>query len=258
MISLKPYFPGCRFGVVLLAVAACAGMTAQAADIDPIATAALQRMSDYLGGLRQFSVHTEADAEDLLDSGQRVDYTISANLTISRPNKLRSDRTGDPVDQVFYYNGKQLTLHDRSHRVYASVPAPATLSKMFSFAQNSLGLVLPGADLLYPNAYPLLMAGVTRASVIGKSVISGVSCDHLAFRRPGVDFQVWVADSGMPLPYKYIITDTGTPQLLSISIVMSDWAVDLSVSDGEFDFTPPTEVDEVPFLRIDSNTGLAH
>jgi len=152
-------------------------------DIDPAATDALQRMSDYLGLLQQFSVHTQADVEDLLDSGQRVDYAISAELAVSRPNKLRSERKGDPVDQVFYYDGKQLTLYDRSHKVYAGVDAPPTLEKMFDFAQDSLGLVLVGTDLIYHDAYPLLMEGVTSATVIGKSVIDGATYADLLDRQ---------------------------------------------------------------------------
>ncbi len=249
----------CRFAAAaLFTVLAVAGPPAAAGEIDPVATAALKRMSDHLGDLGRFSVHTEADVEDLLDSGQRVDYAISAELTVVRPDKLRSERKGDPVDQAFYYDGRQLTLHDRAHQVYAKADAPPTIDQMFRFVQHSLGLVLPGSDLIYPDAYPLLMEGVADATVIGKSVIGGVSCDHLAFRRPGVDFQAWVADTGAPLPYKYIVTDTGGPALLSVSIVMSDWSAEPAVTDATFEFSPPPDVQEIPFMRIDADTGLGH
>jgi hypothetical protein len=36
------------------------------------------------------------------------------------------------------------------------------------------------------------MDGVTDGFVVGKAVIEGVRCDHLAFRAPHVDLQVWV------------------------------------------------------------------
>lgn len=259
MTTPIPGLDRCRLAAAVLCTAlALTAVPAVSGQIDPAASAALKRMSDHLGGLERFSVHTEADVEDLLDSGQRIDNTISADLTIVRPDKLRSERKGDPVNQLFTYDGKQLTLYDRAHQVYARTDTPATLDKMFLFAQSSLGLVLPGADLLYSDAYPLLMEDVSDARVIGKSVIGGVSCDHLAFRRPGVDFQVWVADSGAPLPYKYVVTDTGTPALLSVSIVMSDWSADPTVDDATFEFSPPPGVQEIPFMRIDADTGLGH
>jgi hypothetical protein len=238
-----------------VAVVASAGARPPGAAVDPAATAVLQRMTDYLGSLQQFSVRTQNTLEDLLDAGQRVDYDVSASVTISRPNKLRAEREGDLVSQVFYYDGKTLTLYDPDQKVYATEPAPETIEGMLDFARESLGLIVPAADLVYGNAYPLLMEGVTSAVVVGKSVINGVKCDHLAFSRPGVDFQVWVATEGQPLPYKYVVTDTGTPALLSVTTVMSDWAVGPAVAeDASFTFVPPEGAAGITFMRLDSSS----
>jgi hypothetical protein len=207
-------------------------------------------MSDYLGSLLQFSVHTQNTIEDVLYSGYRVDYDVSAEVVVRRPNKLRAERKGDLIDQVFYYDGETLTLYNPSDKVYATEAAPETIEEMFDFARESLGLNIPVADLVYRNAFPLLMQDVSLAVVVGKSVIGGVRCDHLLFSRPGVDFQVWVADSGAPLPYKYVVTDTGTPARLSISTVMSDWDVKSAAADDRFSFMPPKEallIDFMPF-----------
>jgi len=231
---------------------------AEATGVDPTATRILQRMTDYLGGLQQFSVHTENTLEDLLDSGQRVDMDVSANVTISRPNRLRAERKGDLVSQVFYYDGKTLTLYDPDARVYATKPAPETIEGTLDFARESLGLIVPVADLVYRNAYPLLMQGVTSAIVVGKAVINGAVCNHLAFSRPDVDFQVWVADGAQPLPCKYVVTDTGTPALLSISTVMSKWNVTPAATDGSFEFVPPKGTKAITFMSLDTSGGTAN
>ncbi len=216
--------------------------------IDPQADQILKEMSDYLGGLKQFSVLTQNTLEDVLDSGNRVDYGISASVVVSRPNKLRAERKGDLVDQAFFYDGKVLTLYTPSEQVYATQPAPGTIEEMFDFARESLGLIIPVADLVYRNPYPLLMQDVNLAMVIGKSIIGGVRCDHLLFSRPGVDFQVWVADSGPPLPHKYVVTDTGIYARLSISTVMSDWNMNPNVVDDQFSFVPPKEAKRIEFM----------
>lgn len=229
-----------------------AGTPAHAAGVDPAATQILKRMTDHLGSLQQFSMHTQNTLEDQLDSGQRVDFDVSANVTISRPNRLRAERKGDLVSQVFYYDGKSLTLYDPDAKVYATEAAPETLEGTLDFARASLGLIVPAADLVYGNAYQLLMEGVTSATVVGKSVIGGVTCEHLAFSRPGVDFQVWVASGEQPLPCKYVVTDTGSPALLSITTVMSDWAVGKAVAD--FTFSPPTGTKEIAFMRLDAGS----
>ena len=216
--------------------------------VDPAATKILQRMTDYVGSLQQFSVHTENTLEDLLGSGQRVDFGVAANVIVSRPNKLRAERKGDLISQTFYYDGKTLTLYNPSDKVYATEPAPGTIEGVLDFARESLGLSVPVADLVYRNAFPLLMQEVTFAAVVGKAVIGGVKCDHVVFSRPGVDFQVWVADSGRPLPYKYTVTDTGTPARLSISTVMSEWNVAPAVADAQFTFVPPQGAKRIAFI----------
>jgi hypothetical protein len=222
----------------------------QTEKVDPAATQILQKMTDYLGSLKQFSVHTQTTLEDLLESGHRVDFDISANVIISRPNKLHAERKGDLIDQVFYYDGKALTLHNPSDKVYATETAPGTIEELLDFARESLGITVPVADLVYRNAFPLLMQDVNFAKVVGKAVIGGVKCDHLVFSRPGVDFQVWVADGGQPLPIKYVVTDTGTPELLSVTTVMSNWNVDPTVADSRFTFEPPQGAKRIDFMPL--------
>ena len=237
-------------GILVLAATVSTDVQAQDPQVDPAATRILKRMTDYLGGLQKFSVHTQNTLEDELDSGHRIDIDVSASVIVSRPNKILAERKGDLIDQVFYYNGKTLTLYNPSDKVYATVSAPGTIEETLDFARESLGLAVPVADLVYRNAFPLLMQDVNLAVVVGKAVIGGVKCDHLLFSRPGVDFQVWVAESGNPLPHKYVVTDTGTPARLSITTVMSDWNVAPTVSDARFTFVPPPGTKQITFLPL--------
>jgi hypothetical protein len=228
---------------------------AQATAVDPAVTQILQRMTEYLGSLRQFSVHTQNTLEDELDSGHRIDYDISAKVIINRLNELYAERRGDLVDQIFYYDGKALTLYNPADKVYATESAPGTIEEMLDFARESLGLMIPAADLIYRNAFPLLMQDVTLAMMVGKAVIGGIRCHHLLFSRPGVEFQVWIADSGRPLPLKYVVTDTGTTARLSITTVMSDWNVAPAVGDARFTFVPPQEAKAITFMPLETSSG---
>lgn len=254
MVAMNSRLAAALFGLGLLAVSgmACVEVRAQTPAVDPAATQILKRMGDYLSGLKQFSVHTHNNWEDLLDSGQRVDLMMSASVVVSRPNLLRAERKGDIVSQAFYYDGKTLTLYSPDDKVYATEPAPPTIEGMLDFARDTLGLLIPVGDLLYRDVYALLMQDVTSAVVVGKSVIGGVQCDHVAFSRPGVDFQVCVADSGPPLPRMYAVTDTGTPALLSVTAVMSDWNTSPNVADERFAFVPPQGAQPITFMRLDT------
>jgi len=221
---------------------------AEAQAVDPAATEILKRMSDYLGSLKQFSVHTQNTVEDLLDSGHRIDLDVSASVTLSRPNKLRSERKGDLVDQVFSYDGKTLTLYNPSNNVYASEPAPQRFEEMFIYLYETLGFGLPISDLVYSDSFTLLMQDVDFAAVVGKSYINGVKCDHLLFSRPGVEFQVWVTEGSKPLPLKYVVTDTAMPGSMSVVTIMSDWNVAPAVKDAQFTFVPPKGAQKINFM----------
>jgi hypothetical protein len=228
---------------------------AQFSGVDSDAVDLLRRTTDYVRSLQQFSVHTQNTLEHVLDSGHRVDSDISAAVMVSRPNKLRAERRGCLIDQIFYYDGKTLTLYNPSDKVYATESAPGTIEEMLDQAREVLGLAVPVSDLVYRNAFSLLMQDVTLAAVVGKAVIGGVKCDHLLFSRPGVDFQVWVADSGPPLPVKYVVTDTETPARPSITTVTSDWNVAPALDDARFTFVPPQGAKAITFMRVETSGG---
>jgi hypothetical protein len=240
-------------GVFTLSAIISTEVRAQA--VDPAATQILKRMTDYLGSLKQFSVNTQNTLEDVLDTGHRVDFDVSASVIVSRPNKLRAERRGQLVQQIFCYNGETLTLYNPSDMVYATEPAPGTVEELLDFAREELGLLVPAADLVYSYAFPLLMQDVIFAKIVGKTFIGGVQCDHLLFSRPGVDFQVWVAAGGEPLPMKYVVTDTTTPAQVSITTVMSDWNVAPAVADGRFTFVPPQGAKEITFMPLETRSG---
>jgi len=245
------------FGALALSMSISTVVAAQAPAVDPAAVQTLKRMTDFVSGLKQFSAHTENTLEDQLDSGQRIDLDIAANVTVRRPNKLHAARAGERVSQDFYYDGKTLTLYNPSDKVYATEPAPATIEKMLDYAREDLGVIVPASDLVYRNAFGILMQDVTSAVVLGKVSIGGETCDHLAFGRPDVDFQIWIADGDRPLPCKYVVTDTSTPAQISTVTVMSDWNLAPKVPDTAFEFVPPEGVQAISFLPLEKSSGSA-
>src|SRR5262245_31990528 len=125
---------------------------AQPSGVEPQADQLLRRMTNYIGGLRQFSVDTHSTIEVVMPSGQKLQYDNDAALSVQRPNKLLARRRGDLIDQAFYYDGKTLSLYNPKEKVYATVPAPGTIEAMLDFARESLDLVAPASDLVYRNA----------------------------------------------------------------------------------------------------------
>jgi hypothetical protein len=79
---------------------------------------------------------------------------------------------------------------------------------------------------------------------IGRGVINGVECEHLAFRDQETDWQIWVEVGDRPIPCKYVITSktmAGAPQY---SLVIKDWKTGEQPSPN-FVFTPPKDAKKV-------------
>jgi hypothetical protein len=243
------------FAVLTLLVTVSPDARAQAPAVDPAAVETLKRMTTFLDGLQQFSVNTHSIIEEMHASKHRVDYDVSASVTIKRPNKLRAVRTGELMGESFFYDGKTLTVYKPSEKAYATEKGLDTIETMITFARETAGALLPSADLLYRNAFPLLMQDVTLAVVVGKPVINGVKYDHLLFSRPDVDFQIWIAQGKRPLPARYTVTETGTPALLSISTVLRDWNIAPAVDDAQFKFVPPKGAKAISFTQLEKTGG---
>lgn len=233
-----------------IAAAAAIALTAHAqpAGIDPEAQRLLKASTDFLASQKQFSADTRNTLEIVLKSGQKIEFNHTARQSVQRPNKLRAERTGDLVEQLFVYDGKSLTLYNPQPKVFAQVPAPDTLEGMLDFARTKLDIVAPAGDLLYKNAYEILMDGVTEGVVVGKAVIEGVRCDHLAFRAPHVDLQVWIQEGAQPLVRRFVITTRDQPNAPQFAVTVTRWNLKPSFDARTFAFAPGPGARQVDFL----------
>jgi len=239
--------------VAVLLVAAPA--MAQPAGIDPEAEKLLKASMTYLAAQKRFGVTVRTTIEAVLKTGQKLQFDNTGSLLVQRPNKLRAERRGELVDQVFYYDGKSLTLYNPGQKYYATVDAPGTLEAMMDFARNKLDVIAPAGDLIYANAYELLMQDATSGFVVGESVIEGARCDHLAFRNPDVDWQIWIQQGRQPLPRKFVITTRDVAGSPEFAIVMTKWDLAPKLSDRTFAFAPPKGAKKVDFLPLEQGAA---
>lgn len=223
--------------------------------IEPEARALLETSTRYLAGQERFSVRADSTIEVVLLSGQKIQFDHAASMAVARPNRLRAERVGDLVEQVFFYDGESLTLHNPDDNYYATVAAPDTLEGMLDFARESLDIVAPAGDLVYANAFDILMQDVTSGFVVGKSIVNGVPCSHLAFRSPHADWQIWIQEGSSPLPRKLVITSTDVPNAPQFAVVMSDWDLAPVFDAQTFVFQPPDDARRIDFLPATNSTG---
>lgn len=219
--------------------------------VSPEAVKILKNSTDYLASLQLFGLEADSSIEVVTNSGQKIQFDNSAMAVVKRPNGFYAARLGDLVEQEFLYDGKNLTLHDVAAGYYATVEAPDTLEGMLDFARESLDIVAPGGDFIYSNAYEILMEDVETGFVVGEAMVNGVVCDHIAFSKPGTDFQVWIAQGDEPLPLKVVITSRDVVSAPQFTVVIREWDIVTEVPEEKFQFAPPGDAQAIDFIILD-------
>ena len=204
----------------------------------------LKGMSDYLAGQKSLSAKFDSDIEVVTPELQKIQFTSSGEMKMNRPDKLRIRRTGGYADVELVYDGKTVSLYGNNAKSYVQTDLAGTVDQMINSLQAKSGAGMPGADLLLSNSYDELMANVIDGKHIGQGVVDGVECEHLAFRGPETDWQIWIEPGAKPVPRKYVITSktvTGAPQY---TLKIRDWKTDAN-ADGDFAFKPPADATKV-------------
>lgn len=240
--------------LVCSAMLSCMAL-AEAKGVDADAAAYLRTSTSYLAAQTRFVTDAHSTIEVVLQSGQKLQLHHNVRLTLQRPNKLRVERAGDLVDQVFYYDGQSLTLYNPDDNYYATLPAPDTLEGMLDFARESLDIVAPAGDLVYTDAFDILMEDVTSGFVVGRSLIDGVPCVHLAFRSPHADWQIWIQEGTSPLPRRMVITSLDVLNAPQFTVEMANWDLAPVISEQIFAFEPPPGARSIDFLLQDRDAA---
>jgi hypothetical protein len=217
----------------------------------------LKAMSDYLAGQQAISFGYDATLEVVTKDDQKLGLANSGSVTINRPDKIHATRTGGFVDVEMLFDGKTLTLLGKNANIYTQAEVPGTLDHLVDELRETYKMPLPAADLLLSNPYDELMLDVVDTKDLGSGVIDGVECDHLAFRKEEVDWQIWIAQGDRPYPCRYVITTKTVAQGPQYSIQVRDWKTGDDVTADDFGFENTTNAEKVDVKDLqDKISGL--
>jgi hypothetical protein len=221
------------------------------------ATAILKAMSDYVGSQKTIQLAFDSDIEIITPQLEKIQFTNSGEVVVARPDKLHAHRAGGYADVALYFDGKTVSVYGKHVNGYAQFDAPGTLDQLIHALRQGHGVALPGADLLLSNSYDLLVADVQESKHIGRGVIDGVECEHLAFRNFDIDWQLWVEVGDRPIPRKLVITSKTINSAPQYTLRVKQWKTGMDPSPEAFAFIPPAgarildpnaliELDELP------------
>jgi hypothetical protein len=221
---------------------------ARAQDSDP--RTILKTMSDYMAGQKNLSVRYDADIEVITPDLQKIQFTASGDVLVDRQGGLRATRTGGYADVELVFDGKTVTLHNRDGKTFTTLDAPGTLDDLVQRLRTEHLVEVPGADLLLARSYEQLTEDVLDAKHVGRGVIDGVECEHLAFRNADTDWQLWVEVGERPIPRKYVITSKTVAQAPQYTLRIKELRTEVNPGPDAFVFKAPEGAKQVAFNAL--------
>lgn len=217
-------------------------------DVDKEALEILKKATDYLSGLEQFRLKSDKTKDVVQESGQKLQFSDSSEVSVKRPDRIFSSRTDDDgIKHNFWYDGKTATMYDEGKKVYGQIRVPETIDEMLDYLETVMEFPFPLADLLYND-----LSHLSNIPLSGKFVdvshLEGIACDHLAFRGESVDWQFWIDRGEKPLFRKIVISYKKLPGEPQLSARLSEWDSQPSLPDTLFQFSVPEGAQRIQVL----------
>jgi len=215
----------------------------------------LKQMSAYVGSATEFTFHADITFDQVLPSGQKLQYEAAEDVALQRPGGLYVEWSGDLGDRQFWYNGKSVTLYDPATPFYAVETAPPDIDAMLEKVIKELGFSPPLADLFYRDPYHATRGNIQFGIYLGATDVNGRRCDSLAFVEKDIDWQIWIDTGPQLTPCKLVITYKTQPSQPQFSAVFTDWNFDPRIAEPVFTPYLPPGTEEIPFAPVVASAG---
>ena len=241
--------------MLVLAVAACArdpepGTPAAAAEGERL----MRQMSDALAGSHAFRFTTQ----ETLDSPLRPPNGACCNSRVrSRCNGPTRCSSKSAARRPGRWSWRPTTTAT-PWRFATNHPAMGTGAGAGDDRRNARrrgeAICAAGARCRrgYSVPYDAFIGRNTKGGFVGREVIDGARCAHLHFTDEFIDVQLWIPESGQPLPRRVKLTYKQTRGAPTALLDFTDWDLAPQIADGTFAFQPGSAEKRIPFEQFTS------
>ena len=218
--------------------------------IDPRAEQLLSRSCEDLASSKAFTFHAEITFDKVLPDNVKLQFAAAADYAVQRPDQLAVEYHSDLGGKEIWYDGTNVTIFDPPHMFYASAEVPASIDGMMEQLESAHNLSIPLADLAYSHPCEMFRKGIVFSGYIGVNDAAGEDCDHLAFSKSNVDWQIWLQRNGKHLPRKVVINYRNAPGSPEYVAVLSDWKFPGSIPASVFRPDLPKDAKRIDIGKV--------
>ncbi len=208
----------------------------------------LNQTCNFLKEQQSFTVEIDINYDNLINSGEKVQYSAYQKVWVDKPNKLRSDYVGDERHTQFYYDGKSFTLFSPDLNLYGTKIAPSNFDEVVNVIDEKYGITIPLSNLFISDPCKAINNNIQQSLFIGTNLVNRVESYHILLTTTDKYFQLWISKAEKPVLLKAIITYKNLPGSPQYTALFSQWDFNSSITSDTFTFIPPEKASKIEFL----------
>ena len=208
----------------------------------------LRQMSERLAAAQTISLTTDQEMERVAQDGTRGLERASVEIKVRRPDRFWF-RASNARGLEGFFDGSRVTLISHSEKVYGEIPTPPTIDEAVDVLSDRYDVPMPVADLLTRRPDEVLLTSRTTGGWDGEEDVDGTLCARLVWQHPNVDWSIWIAKSGEPLPCKLHIVYKSRRGQPTATVRFVRWDLSAGVADDTFARKIPSDYEGIAIIQ---------
>lgn len=220
----------------------------QIRDVDSLALDVLRAVAEPVEKAQEFSFKALVSEDEMATNGQLVTFFHTVDVSVHRPDKVHLIFRGRGERVDFYGSSGSITMYAPDAKLYATMPAKATIDDNLS-ELTAKGVDMPIGPFLSANLYQLASKNLLTGYVVGRVKVFDQDVHQLAFTAPDADWQLWVTGGETPRIVRAELINKkleGKPRTV---VQFLDWNLSPVISGGEFTFSKPADAVQIKMLQ---------
>jgi len=221
--------------------------------VEPDGREVIQRHADFMKSQQEFMTEALVSYQAIQESGQKLHFNLLQRMAVRRPGHLHwMTLNDDGTTESAWFSDGQFTLLKQPANIWGQIAGPSTIPEMVTRLVDEYSLDVPFRDLLARDPEEAWIDEDTDLWWVGEAWVEGHWTDHVAVRKPGVDFEVWIRKGDEPFIAKMAIVfteDEGQPVYVAR---FRNWSTTVPDAITDFTFTPPDDSEQIDVVPVTS------
>jgi hypothetical protein len=219
---------------------------------EPDGREVIQRHIAFMQGQPVLVAEAQVSYEAVQETGQKLHFDMLQRLAVRSPDRLHwVTLNDDGTTESAWLSDGQFMLLRQPANLWGQITVPPTIPEAVDRLVGEYSLDVPFRDLLAGDPAEIWLGeDVTSVWWVGEAWVAGAWTDHVAVRKPGFDFELWVKKGDEPFLAKLVIVFAGEEGQPSYVARFRKWSTTIPDAVTQFTFTPPPGAERIEVVPV--------